>query len=167
MFQKSLLYWFKITNFVMWTLGVNVSILCVLTRKMYLCGCSLKIKTDVFFLMGSQALDYILFLIKVSFYHSSIHSRLRLMLSLFITQQSLVGEALAGFFPATGGAPLILALHSIHLTALFGLTTTLPADAKTKIMRRRRDVRKQEMKGCLHPRLMWSNSIKVDETEGR
>lgn len=73
----------------MWTLGVNVSILCVLTRKMYLCGCSLKIKTDVFFLIGSQALDYILFLIKVSFYHSSIHSRLRLSCSRSSSHNSL------------------------------------------------------------------------------
>lgn len=67
----------------------------------------------------------------------SIHPPLCLSVSRpqFIMQQTLVGEALTGLFPATGCAPLVLALHSVHLAALFGLATTLPADEKTHIQR--------------------------------
>lgn len=99
------------------------------------------------FLDGSQALIYILFLIKV---HSSlIHPSTPLSLTLFPSRSYFsVGEALAGFFPAAGGAPLILALHSVHFAALFGLAATLPADIKTQIVWMRSNVRGREKKGC-------------------
>lgn len=71
-------------------------------------------------------------------------------------QLSLVGEALAGFFPAAGGAPLVLALHAVHLAALFGLPATLPAGAKTQIVGVRSDAGGRERK-----------SLCKNETEGR
>lgn len=38
-----------------------------------------------------------------------------------------VQEALAGFFPPAGRAPLVPVLDAIHLTALFGFTADFPA----------------------------------------
>lgn len=102
---------------------------------------------------GSQAQIYILFLIKVSFL-PLIHPRLPL-----ITQQSLVGEALAGLFPATGGAPLVLALHSVHLAALFGLAATLSAD--TQIMWMRNDKKGQRKGQGSETRCMGAISIRT------
>lgn len=99
---------------------------------------------------------YILFFL-ISLFLSHIHPPC----SLSITLLFLVGETLAGFFPAAGGAPLILALHSVHLAALFGLPATLPADVKTDIVCGR-EGRKGRLK-----RLMWSVFINMRLRENR
>lgn len=44
-----------------------------------------------------------------------------------------VQEALAGFFPPAGCAPLIPVLNAVHLTALFGFTTDFPAKGEEEI----------------------------------
>lgn len=36
-----------------------------------------------------------------------------------------VGESLAGFLPAAGGAPHVAVLHPVHLTALLALAANL------------------------------------------
>lgn len=38
-----------------------------------------------------------------------------------------VGEPLAGFFPAAGGAPHVAVLHPVHLAAFLPLAAHLPA----------------------------------------
>lgn len=38
-----------------------------------------------------------------------------------------VGESLAGFFPAAGGAPHVPVLHPVHLAAFLPLAAHLPA----------------------------------------
>lgn len=84
---------------------------------------------------GSQALIYILFMIKVFCTHSSIQV-------LVSHSLALVGEALTGFLPAAGGAPLVLALHSVHFAAFLGLPAALPAHAK-----RHGDAIREEVRG--------------------
>lgn len=39
-----------------------------------------------------------------------------------------VREALAGFLPATGGAPALSVLHPVNLATLFGLAARPPAE---------------------------------------
>lgn len=41
----------------------------------------------------------------------------------------LVGETLTGLLPATGRAPLVLALHSVNFATLLGLAASLPEGA--------------------------------------
>lgn len=43
-----------------------------------------------------------------------------------------VQEALAGFFPPAGRAPLVPVLDAVHLTALFGFTADFPAKGEEK-----------------------------------
>lgn len=68
---------------------------------------------------GCRAPLSILFLIKVFRTHSSARRWVRRPLA-------LVGKALAGFLPAAGGAPLVLALHAVDLAAFLGLAAALP-----------------------------------------
>lgn len=87
------------------------------------------IKRTSVFLDGSRALNYIFSIKSLS---SLIHPSIRpfiffLSYSFFLRCLFLVWEALACFFPTAGGAPLVLALHSVDFAALFRLPATLPA----------------------------------------
>lgn len=79
---------------------------------------------------GSCALISILSVIKVFCTHSSIHG-------LVWRPLPLVREALAGFLPAAGGAPLVLPLHAVDFTAFLGLATALPVNQTAWRQKRR------------------------------
>lgn len=49
-----------------------------------------------------------------------------------------VGEALAGFLPAAGGAPQVTVLHAVHLPALPALAARLPARQGRTVTQRER-----------------------------
>lgn len=54
--------------------------------------------------------------------------------------RSSVIEPLAGFLPATRGAPHVLVLHAVHLAALLGLPAAFPAGGERLGRRRERGV---------------------------
>ena len=87
------------------------------------------IKEELFFSMALRPW-FVSSSIKVSLSLIRPSTAPSLTLALHHTDLFLVGEALAGFFPAAGRAPLILSLHPVHLAALLGLAATLPADGE-------------------------------------
>lgn len=77
-----------------------------------------------------------LFWQSLAFFLSSIS--LFLSSSLSSSVRSSVEEALAGFLPATGGAPLIPVLDAVDLTTLLSLATDPPVERKGGRERERR-----------------------------
>lgn len=90
-----------------------------------------KTRIELFVLMGLSP-DVSSFLIVP---HFQSPFTLSISLSLFLshtrthTHFCLVRKPLACFLPATGGAPLVLALHTVNLTALLSLSPPLPEGA--------------------------------------